>query len=643
MESSRVRLSPVLELLLPTVTICILLWIGALKYTGRFYGFVKSNQASTQIVVQVVSQVLAMLQVSSVCSVLNLSTRYRSLRRSTSLEDLSLWIALSTARVDLTLPTLHLLIASAFVAATLLPGALWAGALSPNFVTKSQNLEDQLLPAFTHNSAANWDSQYERRAGNRIWNINDKCTVVDDVRGLVPSCPVPTLQGLLLLSASSSTTLTGGARKHSKLDNPNWEFIGRSFGVGSSVGQSDDRKADFRILSYNYTEPGYLAQVSCIKNSTSDFRFRLVGYVDRNLSISEYQTTHHPEMQFDASFPDIWLSLSQYYVEGYLPNSDIGSPELYPAIAWHKDYENITAWATVVNDNRNLIAIAAGTKKYEELNQTQCEVTFRPAAFTVAVNPLRKSIIVEAQESVEVQDIEPTGHLQANVMHSVNLLSRMSPSLYVSVLGETLSRNVERMQRQKPHLNPAEAVNLAVAESFTAIIDDILVAYGASQISNAQDTAFVAVHGIVEAVQLGQPFYRHLVFMLNFLIILVVGFEAARTRGWRVLTKFNYLDFKSVIIASSAGGDGIAKAISDRHRSQGTMWEGDPTDPIACAMRVEWELHGTLAHTKTIAIVKGSDLKSLQARKHERRSRGRSIKLHGLDPSSNALLRSRSH
>lgn len=65
-ESSRVRLSPVLELLLPTVTICILLWIGALKYTGRFYGFVKSNQASTQIVVQVVSQVLAMLQVSSV-------------------------------------------------------------------------------------------------------------------------------------------------------------------------------------------------------------------------------------------------------------------------------------------------------------------------------------------------------------------------------------------------------------------------------------------------------------------------------------------------------------------------------------------------------------------------------------------------
>ena len=101
----------------------------------RIYGDVlqlcESNQATMQIMVQVISHILAMLQVSSICAVLNLSTRYRSLHRSTSLQDLCLWIALSTARVDLNLPTPHLLIASAFVAATLLPGALWAGALSP--------------------------------------------------------------------------------------------------------------------------------------------------------------------------------------------------------------------------------------------------------------------------------------------------------------------------------------------------------------------------------------------------------------------------------------------------------------------------------------------------------------------------------
>ena len=211
--------------------------------------------------------------------------------------------------------------------------------------------------------------------------------------------------------------------------------------------------------------------------------------------------------------------------------SIIGTPELYPSISWHEKYENITAWASVVNDNRNMIAVAAGTNLYQELNQTQCEVFFRPTAFAIAVNPLQQSIVVEAQPSVEAEDIEPTGHLRANVMHSINLLSRMSPSLYVSVLGETLSRNVERMQKQRPHLNLTEAVTSAVAESFTVIIDDILVAYGASQISNAQDATFSAVRGVVEAVQVGQPLYRYLVFVQNFVIILIVGFEATRTRG----------------------------------------------------------------------------------------------------------------
>ena len=643
MESKRVRLLPALELFLPTATICTLLWIGDWEYTGMFYSFVKSNQTTMQIMVQVISHILAMLQVSSMCAVLNLSTRYRSLHRSTSLQDLCLWIALSTARVDLNLPTPHLLIASAFVAATLLPGALWAGALSPMFVLKSQGLGDQLLPAFTDHSKANWDTQFEQRGpGHNIWNINDKCSVFNDVRGLVPSCPVPTLQGLLLLSASSSTTWDGGPRNHSKLDNPSWEYIGRSFGVGSSVGQSEDHIADDRVLYYNYTESGYSANVTCIKNSTSDFHFRLKEYAAQNISVSEYQKTRYPGLQFNDSFPNISLSVATYYVEGYLPNSIIGTPELYPSISWHEKYENITAWASVVNDNRNMIAVAAGTNLYQELNQTQCEVFFRPTVFAIAVNRLQQSIVVEAQPSVEAEDIEPTGHLRANVMHSINLLSRMSPSLYVSVLGETLSRNVERMQKQRPHLNLTEAVTSAVAESFTAIIDDILVAYGASQISNAQDTTFSAVRGIVEAVQIGQPFYRYLVFVQNFLIILIVGFEAIRTRGWRVLTRFNYLDLKSVIIASSAGGGGIAKAVWDQHRSQGTQWVGDPTDPIACAMRVECDLHGTLAHTETIAIVKASDLEVMQARKRKRKGRGRSIRMYRLDSSSKALHRSKS-
>ena len=603
-----------IDLLLPTAAILTLLWIGDRGSTESFYSYLKKDQATIQIMVQIVSHALAALQVSSMCATFNLSTRFRFLRRSISLNDLSLWTALSTTRVDPNLPPFHLAVTLAFMAATLVPGALWAGALSPLYVLKTQELGEQLLPAFTDWTRANWDSQFQVR-GPRVWNINDNCTVINDARGLVPSCPVPTLQGLLLLSASSATTLGGAPRKHSKLDNPNWEYIGRSFGTGSSVGQTNDNITDDRVLYYSYTENGYVANVACIQNSTSDFYFRLIRYTDQNISASEYQKTHHPNLEFNHSLPPTQSELSTYFAEGYLPNSFMGVPELYPVISWHKEYENIAAWATSTNYDRNMIAIAAGTKLYQELNQTQCEVFFTPMAFNVTVNRSQQSIAVEAQTSVEAQDVEPTGHLQANVMHSINLLARMSPSLYVSVLGETLSRNVERMQKQKPHLKLTEAVTWAVAESFAAIIDDILVAYGASQLLHSQDTTLSAARGVVEAVQIGQPVYRHLIFALNSLMILIVVFEAAHTRCWHRLTKFDYLDPKSVVIASSAGGGGIAKAVLDEHHEKGTDWVADPSDPVASAMRVEWNLNSTLGDTQTMAIVKAKECGVARPRK----------------------------
>lgn len=638
-ESKLVRLLPVLHLIIPTATSIMLYCFGNWQSTGMLYGLVKNHQALSQIFVQTISHILGLFQVSSLCAVLNLSMRYRIMHGSVALQLLSFSVALSTARIDPYLPRRLLLLNAAFIAATFLPAALWAPAISPVTIWTSQVIENQLLPAFTEGTKACWDSQFQLRGpGRGVWNINDHCSLINDKRGLVPSCPVPTLQGLLLLSASSATTLDGGPRNHSKLDNSNLEFRGRSFGAGSSVGITDELTADDRVLYYNYTESGYVANVSCIKNRTSDFRFRLEKSVEKHISVLEYQQTHHPEMPVDhswGSWPDIWSTYSIYYVDGYLPNSIIGTPELYPSISWHEGYENITAWAAVANDNRNIIAVAAGNRLYRELDQIQCEVFFTPTVFHVTVDRMQKSITVEPQPSVKAEDIDPQGHLRANVIHSINLLSRMSPSLYVSVLGETLSRNVERMQKQRPDLNETEAVTSAVAESFTAIIDDILVAYGASQIVIAQDTTSTVAHGTMEAIQLGHPFYRKSVLMLNFLIILIVLFETARTRCWKYLTKFNVLDIKSAIVAASAGGSGIVKAVWARHRSQGTQWAGDPRDVIVRKAMVDLGLHSTLSYVETPAIVIARDEALIERR-------GRSIRLDSLDLNSKALHRSKS-
>ena len=638
-ESKLVRLLPLLELMIPTATSLLLYCFGDWQTTGIIHGLVKNNQATSQSLVQIISHILGLLQVSSLCAVMNLSMRYRIMHGSVALQVLSFLVASSTARIDFYLPRRLLLLNGAFVAATFLPAALWAPAISPMTVLKSQEQGHQLLPAYTEGTRAYWDSQFQVRGpGRNVYNINDHCSLINDKRGLVPSCPVPTLQGLLLLSASSATTLDGGPRNHSKLDNPNWEYVGRSFGAGSSVGKPDEGIVDDRVLYYNYTESGYLVDVSCIKNSTSNFHLRLEQSVQNNISVSEYQRTYHPDMPFNHSWdswPDIWLTYSIYYLDGYLPNSITGTPELYPSISWHEGYENITAWAAVANSDRNMIAVAAGSRLYRELDQIQCEVFFRPTVFDVTVSRIQRSIAVEAQPSVKAEDIDPDGHLRANVMHSINLLSRMSPSLYVSVLGETLNRNVERMRKQRPGLNLTQSVTSAVADSFTAIIDDILVAYGASQIVNAQDTTSTVAHGLMEATQFGHPLYRSSVLVLNFLVILIVLVEIARTRCWKYLTRFNILDIKSAIVAASAGESGIVRAVWARHRSKGTRWAGDPTDVVVRETMVDLGSHSTLSHVEIPAIVIASDEALVERR-------GRATRLVSLDSNSRTLHRSKS-
>jgi beta-xylosidase len=137
------------------------------------------------------------------------------------------------------------------------------------------------------------------------------------------------------------------------------------------------------------------------------------------------------------------------------------------------------------NDSANLLAWVA-----RSINQVQCEVDFTPATFTVSVNVSSSSISVR-YASVSSTNIEPSGHLVSNAIDSVNLLARMSNTHYVSVLGNTLSLNVLNMQqRYNASMTEEDTTTSAVANSFTAMIDDILVAYGASQIVISKDTGF---------------------------------------------------------------------------------------------------------------------------------------------------------
>ena len=205
-------------------------------------------------------------------------------------------------------------------------------------------------------------------------------------------------------------------------------------------------------------------------------------------------------------------------------------------------------------------------------------MTFTPTTFNVSVDLIVKTIQVLAVPNISATNIDPTGNLTANVINSLNLLSRMSGTLYQPILGEALALNTINMARRLSSQDPSSSnedsevtntniTTLAVADSFTAMIDDILVAFGASQIINAKDTISSSATGTVKAVRVGESPYIVIVFCLNAVILLALVFEAVRTRYWIQLTKFDPLDIKSILVSASAGGGDLTKMLG--------VWDGD--------------------------------------------------------------------
>jgi hypothetical protein len=572
LESSAIKTLHVLAIFITTLVSTYLFWTRDRLYSDPLVNFVKTNRSSVQIIVQLLSHALALLQLYVLRSLVNFGSRLRLQKYQVSLNRLSLWAALGNAQIDWSLPTLYLTWAALASVCFMVPGAIWAGALSP-ITTLTLSLSGTIeVPAYSSQSASVWDAEFLTQLDGedvQNWNEIGSCYAqVYDRRGFIPACPVPALQGSLLLSASSATTVDASPRVHSKLDNSQWTFNGRSYGAGSSVALADPQLPQSistgALQRYTYFEAGYMPTVDCIKNTTSNITFSLIE-----------------ETSVD--------SLVVYVLTGTLPNEAPGTVEHYPVTNQNANYESMLAWAARSLNGRNIIAITSGINNYTELNQTQCEVKFVPTTFEVSVNVTTRSIAVQPTNFLTAE-IEPSGHLAANAIDSVNLLSRMSNSLYVSILGNSLQQNILNKQLQLNLSSSGitdDVVTAATEDSFAAMLDDILVAYGASQVVISGDTTSTAVVAYVNAVRIGAPMYQYATFAINALFILAIIFEAIRTRFWHGLLQLDYTSIKSVMVSASAGGPELARAVSERCKyADGQVWLGSPQDPVFTDVKV---------------------------------------------------------
>ncbi|MCJ1319395.1 hypothetical protein MMC15_004731 [Xylographa vitiligo] len=506
------RISPICALAPTTVFSILLIAYHKTKFVGHAAVWVENSRDSVAIIVQIVATIFGFCQSYMLCSLINYATRIHLVGRTAKLDTLGLYTALSIPRVDTSLSASKTLLTGVLLIFTHLLSAIWAGAITPLTTTQQSGSGNISIPAYPNGVQPNWSYEYE----TGLVNLNCQHT------NSVSNCAVFDLSGGLIDSLRTATSPVG-PRLHAKLDNATWTYSGRSYGVGSSQGLAAvlDNSTD-PYTAYSYLENGYLTEVSCEYNTSTNWTLDDSGY---GMSTTVIYTAKGslPQVTANSSVP--------YYVT-------VDDDELH-AVAWT---------AASFAKKQGSIAIAA-IGRYLPLNQTQCSVTFSPTQFYVAVNNTMMTIVVTPQGQIE--DFESTGTLVDYMMASFGLLSRISPNVVVSTIGNAIGNNKNNYNLTYPGLNATTALPLRAMEaSFAAVLDDLLLGEAAAQLFLARVNSTVDVTKDFEAIQFGSLRYIILALVTNSVLAIILLLEGIRTRLWRDLPSFNPTKIKDVVAAS---------------------------------------------------------------------------------------------
>ena len=530
---------------------------------GSWRVYINENLSAVSAAKQILAGVMGALQVSAVLAILfNFPTRTR-LAHPTSgvrLDTLGLMSALSVPRMDWNLPKSRWLFVFIAIGFAHGPAALWASAITPLPTKSSLTRGSMMVPGFSEASNDLWD----QFTSAHYFSMKN-CSVQSQPPSFVTNCPIPYRQNALLNTAREATASNiSEPRSHSKLDSPAWTYYGRSYGTGSSVGlklngtnTTGDIPENFQLDTYSFEETGYNASVQC------------------------YYDTQPNNLMFKYGTKQDDVGL--FRLQGTLPgmNETVFDPVIAGCgtLTHKKNCENpnratMFAWFANNHQHQYEVGIRATSWYKDDFDNIQCSLEFVPTVFTVTVNVTRQSINVTAKGTTTT-DPDPTDLLKKNTVLSLKFLSTMSLSLYVSVLGDAFSANLNTTKQNFPDMAPPDAALRATEDSFEAILDDILGVYGSSQISMHHDMTRSNIKGCFDSYRIGQPLVHTLTLVLNLLIVLGILIEAFRTRFWRDLPKYDMMDLKSTVTAASFGGKAISRKIQAQSPEK---WAADPGD-----------------------------------------------------------------
>ena len=209
---------------------------------------------------------------------------------------------------------------------------MWVGALT-SLVANS--LRDDGKVNITRYEGA-VDAGWEYQGGGSI-GLNcppDKPSLNITVSG----CPAIGHVTNLLGSALGATPTLNITRIHPRMEIPAWSYRRRSYGVGASPGLYNPTiESEHSYTTYTYDEPGYLSEVSCVYNETSDLTIEPSGYLEES-------------------------PLVFWKVNGSLPNRGATDESSYTLMTANTDWwDEVLGWSAAGANGRNMLAIATYT------------------------------------------------------------------------------------------------------------------------------------------------------------------------------------------------------------------------------------------------------------------------------------------
>jgi len=509
-------------------------------------------------------------------TVLALSFRRYAASCSFSLDRLKFFNLVNSSAFSWDLPWTYFLSLGAFMVLSLVPAAIWSGAITPTIIPV--NITVPYVASLVGDVGLSNNPLFNAGAQERPGFIGH-CTIIQhNGTALDPSaakasaasygsfhfCFNSLRPALLYSAAHASTTSTRVPTKHlsvrAKLDLSGYSYLGRSYGVGMSVGISAI-PSSISPLSFVFHEHGILASVACSRNFSSAFRLNCIGQ-----SCTTITTGTLPEGR-TASIGTVDFFNGNYTRSVFLPND---------MMSWGSDYQSSsrTTWISIAPGYNK--TDAADSYGFAEFDKTQCLISFKAAEFQVAVN-VSARVITVSPAAAEVAWPSSADTVLAELSAEHNYISYNDGNSAGSQLGHALRSNLNSLRALSDSYDTTQdedSLLRSLEDFFADLMDNSLIAYNEARL--IVDNSSQVVEAIVSrhAIRFGGSTFVYAAFAINVLFVGVFVFEAWRTCWWRGICDVDLNNIASVVVAASAGGTALASYIEKKGDGQGDEGKG---------------------------------------------------------------------